>query len=160
MIDTLGLMHTLGGTRFGVRKLKQLANGKRQGRSRAISISNLGVTDKVRQAGSSPSSPLTSSTHPPTIPETSSTHPPTPPHPTPSSKVFLPTDRGFAIGKTQWGIDEGFAGHSIFLAVSSYQGALNFTLSYAPSIFTREMAQEFGEGCIECLLAASPPVEA
>ena len=149
-METLGLMNTLGGTRFGVRKLKKLANGPRQGRSRAISISNLGVTDKVCVSRPpTPHPPMPSYVHLFTYPPT---HSPTP-------QTFLPTDRGFAIGKTQWGIDEGFVGHSIFLAVSSFQGALHFTLSYAPSIFTREMAQEFGEGVIECCLAASPPLE-
>lgn len=86
-----------------------------QGRSRALSISNLGVTDGL----------------------------------------FTPTPAGVSVGRTQWGIDEGFVGHSIFLAVASYRGCLNVTLSYSPSIFTREMAAAFAEGIRGRLAAAA-----
>jgi hypothetical protein len=113
IIDCLGVMNTLGGA-LGQRKLKTLADGPLQGRSRALSISNLGVTDGL----------------------------------------FTPTPAGLCIGRTQWGIDEGFVGHSVFLAVASYRGCLNVTLSYSPSIFTKAMAHAFGEG-IKARLAAA-----
>lgn len=118
VIDSLDFFYTLGHHPVAWPLLRLFSASWRQGRQKALSISNLGMTDRLFQ----PCGP-------------------------------------WRLGRMQMGIDELIIGHSIFLALASHEGRLNFTLSYAEPIVDRRMAQEFGQAVIRCLVDACPAPE-
>lgn len=116
IVDALDFFYVLGHHPISLPLLKVFSWSFKQGRQKAISVSNLGMTDKLYQRVGP-----------------------------------------WKLGRMQMGIDELIIGHSIFLAVASHEGRLNFTLSYVDPIVSRAMAEEYGQAIIRSLIAACPP---
>lgn len=116
VVEQQDFFYTLGHHPVSWPLLRLFAASPKQGRQKALSVSNLGRTDGLFQ------------------------------HAGP-----------WKLGRMQMGIDELLIGHSVFLAVASHEGRLNFTLSYAEPIVSKTMAQEYGQAVIRSLLNACPP---
>ncbi len=118
IVDTLEFFYVLGHHPISMPLFRAFGRSFRQGRQKAISISNLGMTDKLyQQAGP------------------------------------------WKLGRMQMGIDELMFGHSIFVAVASHEGRLNFTISYIDPIVSRTMAEDYGQALVRNLIDACPPAE-
>jgi hypothetical protein len=115
-VESLDFFYVMGHHPIAMPLLRLFGASFKQGRLKAISVSNLGMTDKLFQ----PAGP-------------------------------------WRLGRMQMGIDELLIGHSIFLAVASHEGRLNFTLSYCEPLVSKAMAEEFGQAVTRALIDACPP---
>jgi len=117
IVDALEFFYVMGHHPIAFPLIRLFGISPKQGRQKAISISNLGMTDKLFQ----PAGP-------------------------------------WRLGRMQMGIDELLFGHSVFLAMASHEGRLNFTLSYIDPIVSRSMAEDYAQAVIRSLIEACPPL--
>ncbi len=115
-VESLDFFYVMGHHPIAMPLLRLFGASFKQGRLKAVSVSNLGMTDKLFQ----PAGP-------------------------------------WRLGRMQMGIDQLLIGHSIFLAVASHEGRLNFTLSYCEPLVSKAMAEEFGQAVTRALIDACPP---
>ncbi|TFJ83964.1 hypothetical protein NSK_005059 [Nannochloropsis salina CCMP1776] len=116
IVDTLEFFYIMGHHPIAMPLIRLFGASPRQGRQKALSISNLGSTDKLFQ----PAGP-------------------------------------WRLGRMQMGIDELLFGHSVFLAMASHEGRLNFSLSYIEPIVSKAMAENYSQAVIRALIDACPP---
>jgi len=116
IVDALEFFYVMGHHPIAFPLIRLFGISPKQGRQKAVSISNLGMTDKLFQ----PAGP-------------------------------------WKLGRMQMGIDELLFGHSVFLAMASHEGRLNFTLSYTDPIVSRSMAEDYAQAVIRSLIEACPP---
>ena len=116
IVDALEFFYVMGHHPIAFPLIRLFGISPKQGRQKAVSISNLGMTDKLFQ----PAGP-------------------------------------WKLGRMQMGIDELLFGHSVFLAMASHEGRLNFTLSYIDPIVSRSMAEDYAQAVIRSLIEACPP---